>query len=55
MSGFYFNTSDDANDWLDFEADDEERERYSYTQNDRYEEWVRWQELWEKSLTAGDK
>lgn len=47
MTGSYFASADDADGWLSFDAGEEEREQRFYAENDRYEEWLRWQRAWE--------
>lgn len=42
--GMYFQSADEAWDWLDFDASDEECERMFYAENDRFEEWRRWRD-----------
>ena len=44
--GMYFKSEAEANEWLDFEASDEECEQAFYAENDRYEEWWRWRQDW---------
>jgi hypothetical protein len=42
--GMYFADADEANDWLEFDADEDEREAASYAENDRFTEWKQWRD-----------
>lgn len=46
-SGRYFATSDEADEWLDFECHEDEAEAKSYAENDHYNEWSIWRAIWE--------
>lgn len=47
-AGFYFRSLQEADEWLDFEADADEQERAFYKENDRFEEWQGyWLPIWE--------
>lgn len=40
--GWYFQSLEEAEEWLDFDENPDEQERRSYAQNDTFEEWVKW-------------
>jgi hypothetical protein len=40
----YFHSAEEANEWLEFDAGDEEVEQASYRESDRFEEWRQWRE-----------
>lgn len=41
-AGTYFQSAEEANEWLEFDTDGEEQERRAYAENDKYTEWQRW-------------
>lgn len=43
-AGRYFADADEANDWLEFDANEDEREAAAYAENDRFEEWQQWRD-----------
>lgn len=42
--GGWFNSTDEANDWLDFDSDDDELDQYAYAYPDHFAEWQQWKE-----------
>lgn len=46
----YFKTADEAHDWLEFDGDPEEQEQRSYSDPDRFEEWLHWRDAWEAAV-----
>lgn len=40
--GRFFQSADEAHEWLAFDSDEEERERAEYQTPDRFAEWREW-------------
>ncbi len=52
LSGLYFYSQGEANEWLDFEACVEEREVRAYAENDRFHEWQNWRANWIAGMSS---
>lgn len=44
LSGYYFGSEDDANDWLAFDAREQEEDDAAYGSPDHHAEWCRWRD-----------
>lgn len=40
----YFQSAEEANEWLEFDAGEEEIEEFAYAWPDQFGEWRRWRE-----------
>lgn len=42
--GGYFGSAEEANEWLDFDALDQDREDAAFSTPDQFSEWLEWRD-----------